>query len=236
MFYVDTNAFMPLTGLSRQSIGNFLAKDVIVAENIKNKNIFDIDLKINHDWLNRPNKRMPASRKEGIISAMVKFDKDRISGAISCAKTGMVDSEASKTGLKNPLAQSPSSVKPIAPSSDSHDLDYSDIDDTALERKKKELEVAKLDKTVAKLDASVKAITGDLISRDYVESYIHKYLGTLHKQVLGLASSGMGDDIFNLIKQEEGTGHVIPKMEKLIEKQLSQLLKDTSTAIERNRI
>lgn len=212
-FYVTTAELTKLTGRSRQDLQGLKTSGRIDAEKTEaNRIIYDLDdpriqrmvKTINPDW--------KASRIREIRKYQAEFNKARATQKKSCAKTKMVDYMAELE---------PETVNEI----------LSDCDESKLDRHKKEAEIEYKRKQIEKMDVALNALTGDLIDRVFVETYIRRYLGALHQQILNLASTGIMDDLYNLFKREEDGRKAIKEGERLLEKRSSDLLKDATSAM-----
>ena len=220
-FFVTHKTLQGLACRSKQTLCDYRTNKIIPFKKTKEGDfVSDVDSKKVRDLVVKPPPNATNVAKDRWKKAVAKFQEDRISGEVVCALTGEPDVMAA---FEDP--------------EDSLTAMLPHLEDDALDRKKKELEVEKLGKTIEKMEVAMKALTGDLIDRTYVETWVGRYVGNLHTQVLELPSTGVGGDVFNLVmRNKDNSQQAIKEVEAMLERRLSQILKDSRETMRRNAL
>ena len=210
-FYVNQSEFMRLSGRSRQGLQKARRTKNAVTETCGSEIIFDLDNEINRKYL----ANFPSNYRKGEKEALREYQKDfferRSRGLIKCHKTGNVDLLGG-------------------------DEDLFLQDEETIDRRKKQRDVEYREKQIEKLDVTLMAMRGGLIERDHVMTWISRYIGTMHTQILEMATAGICDDLYALAHKHKDSREAIKHMEKLVGEAGSKVIKGAIEAMEKNQL
>ena len=217
-FYVRQSELCKLAGRTKGNV-NIARVDGRIPSEIREDGtrVYDIDNPVIQRFIADHPKTITAQKAEAAKNYVREFEKRRNRGDVVCEMTGEADMMSA--------FDSGAGISPMVKSASEEELD----------RLKKEKEVEKLDRTVSKMDVQMKALTGDLIERDYAAAWIRRYIGTIHQGHLNMAGDGLCGDLYNLAMKHGSDAREAEKaMEKLLAERLSGLLKDSMDAMAKN--
>lgn len=216
MFYVKAAVLAKLTGRSAQDIGGLKNNGKLPWDTNSSGNvILDIDDPVVAEFMNKPPRKSRTPEQIRHTEAYRKdFEAKRRAGQVVCEKLGEVDM-FNVTGVE---------LKSF--------LDTATSDTVDMVLKKKEAEYK--DKRNIKLDAQIDILRAGLIERSYVDSYMARYLGSLHNQFLNRAATGLGERLYLLTQTEPDERSAIAKINKLLGDDASDKIKAAKKAMTQN--
>lgn len=177
--------------------------------------LYDIDDPNVQKYIRTPLKTATAAKLLEAKTYAEEFVKRRQRGEVVCEMTGQADYMSSIESGIGAYLQSAA--------------------DAELDTIKKKKEIEKLDRTVERMDIQMKAMTGDLIERDYAAAFIRRYVGMLHKVLLDMAGSGLCVDLMNVaMKHKDDVLEGEKALEKALSVKVSDSIKGALSAMEQN--
>lgn len=209
-FFVKQTEFSRLSGRTKQGLANSRRRKALPEDRSEDGDlIYDIDSPVCMKYLTNLPNNLGKDKAENIRAIQKEFAEKRAQGLIRCAKTGEVD-------LLGPSA----------------DMFLQDED--TLERRKKQREVEYKEKQIEKMDVTLMAMKGGLIEREQVMTWVQRYLGAMHTQILEMSASGICDDLYAIAHKHKDNRVAIKKMEKMLGDAGSKVLKGAVEIMEKN--
>jgi len=217
MFYVTQSTLRSLSGRTKQSLYDYRRTKRFPFETAADGEfLYDVDNSAVARIINTRPRNAKADELKDLEEFQRCFAEARVKGDVVCEKTGEIDHMASLEENTIP------------------DKYLNAEGEALLDTQKKVAEIKHKRLQSEKLEVALKALTGDLIERDTVESWVRRYLGNMHQQVLDMASTGIAGDLYSLVKREEDGNKAVKEIERVLEKALSTLLKDSTEIMRKN--
>lgn len=211
-FYVGQKEFAELSGRSKSGIIKARTTKRLPDERLEDDTpVYDMDDPQVRIFLATLPNHHGAEGKAKLRALQKKFDEDRAAGNVRCRKTGQEDLMFDPT-------------------------EHVIMDDETLDRRKKQKEIEHKSKQIEKMDISILAMKGGLIPREYVNTWVQRYVGAVHTQVLEMAASGICDDFYNIAHRNKDSREAIKEMEKLLANAGSEILKGAISTMEKNAV
>lgn len=214
MFYVTQKELCHLTARTKQLLDRTRANgNLPAAMGPGEKWIYDIDDPTVRNLMVTFAAGTYRQNREEAVEYQKAFFERRRSGEVVCAMTG----EPDELGEFE-------SFTPVDPALDTEELN----------KKRVETDIKHKEKQIEKIDLALTAMKGGLIEREYVQTWIVRYIGTLHSQHLELPSTGICDDLYAAAHRIPDSRAAIKEMEKILGQALSDILKGATATMEKN--